>query len=50
MKISRQFSTKSSTISLETPYTWEVELSVLGQTKFADDAERKQLSKINGKN
>lgn len=27
--------------SLETPYTWEVELSVLGQTKFADDAERK---------
>ncbi|MCA6068640.1 TROVE domain-containing protein [Chryseobacterium sp. RG1] len=27
--------------SLETPYTWEVELSVLGQTKFADDAARK---------
>jgi len=26
--------------SLETPYTWEVELSMLGQTKFADDAER----------
>ncbi len=26
--------------SLETPYTWEVELSVLGQTRFADDAER----------
>lgn len=27
--------------ALETPYTWEVELSVLGQTKFANDAERK---------
>ena len=27
--------------SLETPYTWEVELSVLGQTKFANDAEKK---------
>lgn len=27
--------------TLETPYTWEVELSVLGQTKFANDAERK---------
>ncbi|WEK69540.1 MAG: TROVE domain-containing protein [Candidatus Chryseobacterium colombiense] len=27
--------------SLETPYTWEVELSVLGQTKFTDKAERK---------
>ncbi|WP_294246173.1 TROVE domain-containing protein [uncultured Chryseobacterium sp.] len=27
--------------SLETPYTWEVELSVLGQTKFTGDAERK---------
>ncbi|WP_159477905.1 TROVE domain-containing protein [Chryseobacterium sp. 18068] len=26
--------------SLETPYTWEVELSMLGQTKFADDIER----------
>ena len=31
--------------SLETPYTWEVELSVLGQTKFADDAERKAAFK-----
>jgi len=31
--------------SLETPYTWEVELSVLGQTKFADDAERKSAFK-----
>ncbi|MCJ8153689.1 TROVE domain-containing protein [Chryseobacterium sp. SSA4.19] len=27
--------------SLETPYTWEVELSVLGQTKFTDETERK---------
>lgn len=27
--------------ALETPYTWEVELSVLGQTKFADEAEKK---------
>jgi len=27
--------------TLETPYTWEVELSVLGQTKFADEAEKK---------
>jgi len=26
--------------SLETPYTWEVELSMLGQIKFADDSER----------
>ncbi|OCA68124.1 ribonucleoprotein [Chryseobacterium artocarpi] len=26
---------------LETPYTWEVELSVLGQTKFINEAERK---------
>ncbi|WP_379964418.1 TROVE domain-containing protein [Epilithonimonas sp. UC225_85] len=31
--------------SLETPYTWEVELSVLGQTKFADEAERKSAFK-----
>lgn len=31
--------------TLETPYTWEVELSVLGQTKFADDAERKSAFK-----
>ncbi len=31
--------------SLETPYTWEVELSVLGQTKFADEAERKTAFK-----
>lgn len=27
--------------NLETPYTWEVELSVLGQSKFANDSERK---------
>ncbi|NIF07146.1 TROVE domain-containing protein [Chryseobacterium sp. Tr-659] len=27
--------------TLETPYTWEVELSVLGQTPFADENERK---------
>jgi len=27
--------------TLETPYTWEVELSVLGQTKFADEAKKK---------
>ncbi|WP_223606855.1 TROVE domain-containing protein [Chryseobacterium sp. OSA05B] len=27
--------------TLETPYTWEVELSVLGQTRFADEAEKK---------
>ncbi|SDJ78690.1 TROVE domain-containing protein [Chryseobacterium jejuense] len=26
---------------LDTPYTWEVELSVLGQKKFADEAEKK---------
>lgn len=31
--------------SLETPYTWEVELSVLGQQKFADETERKQAFK-----
>ncbi|GAB0157870.1 TROVE domain-containing protein [Chryseobacterium sp. Alg-005] len=31
--------------TLETPYTWEVELSVLGQTKFADEAERKSAFK-----
>ncbi|AZA79345.1 TROVE domain-containing protein [Chryseobacterium sp. G0186] len=31
---------------LETPYTWEVELSVLGQKKFANEAERKQAFKI----
>lgn len=27
--------------SLQTPYTWEVELSVLGQQKFANENERK---------
>ncbi|STD07179.1 TROVE domain-containing protein [Chryseobacterium carnipullorum] len=31
--------------TLETPYTWEVELSVLGQTKFADEAEKKMAFK-----
>lgn len=31
--------------SLQTPYTWEVELSVLGQTKFASEAERKAAFK-----
>lgn len=31
---------------LETPYTWEVELSVSGQKKFADKAEREQAFKI----
>lgn len=31
--------------ALETPYTWEVELSVLGQAKFSDDAERKSAFK-----
>ncbi|MFP3833512.1 TROVE domain-containing protein [Chryseobacterium sp. SIMBA_028] len=31
---------------LETPYTWEVELSVLGQKKYAHQAERKQAFKI----
>lgn len=31
---------------LETPYTWEVELSVLGQKKYTDQAERKQAFKI----
>ncbi|PWN65008.1 TROVE domain-containing protein [Chryseobacterium phosphatilyticum] len=30
---------------LETPYTWEVELSTLGQKKFATDAERKSAFK-----
>lgn len=28
--------------ALETPYTWEVELSVLGQTKFTDETEKKR--------
>lgn len=31
--------------SLETPYTWEVELSIMGQTKFANDTERKSAFK-----
>ncbi|EJL70038.1 TROVE domain-containing protein [Chryseobacterium populi] len=31
--------------SLETPYTWEVELSILGQTKFEDETERKSAFK-----
>ncbi|PWN62194.1 TROVE domain-containing protein [Chryseobacterium oncorhynchi] len=31
---------------LEVPYTWEVELSVLGQKKYTDQAERKQAFKI----
>lgn len=31
--------------SLETPYTWEVELSTLGQTMFANEAERKSAFK-----
>ncbi|MFP3598371.1 TROVE domain-containing protein [Chryseobacterium sp. SIMBA_029] len=31
--------------SLQTPYTWEVELSVLGQTRFATEAERKSAFK-----
>lgn len=31
--------------TLEAPYTWEVELSVLGQEKFADEAERKRAFK-----
>lgn len=31
--------------TLDVPYTWEVELSVLGQTKFADEAERKSTFK-----
>ncbi|MCJ7934815.1 MAG: TROVE domain-containing protein [Chryseobacterium sp.] len=31
--------------TLETPYTWEVELSVLGQTKFVTEAERKSAFK-----
>nr|WP_315030923.1 TROVE domain-containing protein [uncultured Chryseobacterium sp.] len=31
--------------SLQIPYTWEVELSMLGQNKFADDAERKSAFK-----
>ncbi|WP_223558381.1 TROVE domain-containing protein [Chryseobacterium lathyri] len=31
--------------TLEVPYTWEVELSVLGQTKFADETEKKQAFK-----
>lgn len=30
---------------LETPYTWEVELSVLGQKKFAKEAEKKEAFK-----
>lgn len=30
---------------LDTPYTWEVELSVLGQKKYANEAERKQAFK-----
>ena len=31
--------------ALETPYTWETELSVLGQTKFANEEERKSAFK-----
>ena len=31
---------KIVTDSLQTPYTWETELSALGQTKFADEAEK----------
>lgn len=31
--------------ALQTPYTWEVELSVLGQTKFTDETERKSAFK-----
>jgi hypothetical protein len=31
--------------SLQTPYTWEVELSVLGQTRFASEAEKKSAFK-----
>lgn len=31
--------------TLETPYTWEVELSVLGQKKFENETERKQAFK-----
>ncbi|WP_276875464.1 TROVE domain-containing protein [Chryseobacterium joostei] len=31
---------------LETPYTWEVELSVLGQKKYTDQEEREQAFKI----
>lgn len=30
---------------LDTPYTWEVELSVLGQTKYTDEKARKQAFK-----
>ncbi|MDM1556280.1 TROVE domain-containing protein [Chryseobacterium indologenes] len=30
---------------LETPYTWEVELSALGQAKYADETEKKQAFK-----
>ncbi|MDX2279303.1 MAG: TROVE domain-containing protein [Saprospiraceae bacterium] len=30
-----------ATGTLETPYTWETELSVLGQQKFANEAEKK---------
>lgn len=36
---------KIASDTLETPYTWEVELSILGQTKFADEAERKSAFK-----
>ena len=32
---------KIVTDSLQTPYTWETELSALGQTRFADEAEKK---------
>jgi 60 kDa SS-A/Ro ribonucleoprotein len=31
--------------TLEVPYTWEVELSVLGQTKFESEAEKKMAFK-----
>lgn len=31
--------------TLEAPYTWEVELSVLGQKKFTDETERKMAFK-----
>lgn len=36
---------KIATDTLETPYTWEVELSALGQKKFESEAEKKKAFK-----
>lgn len=35
-----------ATGTLETPYTWETELSALGQQKFANEAEKKAAFRV----